>query len=197
MNSTFLKINNFIEETKVEGPFIRSALWLQGCSILCEDCCNQHMQNFDEGTKTTIEKLYESILSAKAENNEIEGLTILGGEPLDQAKSLKKLLKTVKEKITNYGIILFTGYNWEEVQNDKEKAETAKLCDLLIAGPYNKSLKSASRRWIGSDNQTAVFVTDRYAKSLTPWPKGVIEIEITFNDYEISVNGTPTEGKLI
>lgn len=197
MNSVNLKINNFIEETKVEGPFIRSALWLQGCSILCEECCNPHMQNFDDGNEVETAKLYTSILSAKMKNPETEGLTILGGEPLDQAKPLGILLEKLKEKITNYGIILFTGYNWREVEKDSEKIKTAELCDLVIAGPYIKSLKSASRRWIGSDNQVAKFITDRYSKLLTPWPKGIIEFEITFKDSEISFNGTPTEGKIL
>ncbi len=196
---TYLNINSIIYNTAVEGPYHRTALWVQGCSINCADCCNTHMLSTTKSKVLSISEIVESLLNALVKNPEIEGISILGGEPLDQSTELLHLLKTIKEKIPNYGVILFTGYEWSQLTACPKKSQIIEFCDLIIAGPYKKELHSRKRRWIGSDNQSIQFTSPRYKKELQPWPKGKIELEISISDREILVTGTPLseERKLI
>lgn len=180
-----MQIARVEERTSVEGPGQRSAVWFQGCSIDCAACCNPEMQSSEGGVSMTPEEIAAAIIHART-----EGLTLLGGEPLDQTPELRELLQILR--FHSYrGIIMFSGYTWQQIMADPIKTETAQLCDLIIAGPYDKSSSPGSRRWIGSDNQTLHFVTDFYRQLEAEWPPFVKEIEVMISDGEILVNGTP------
>lgn len=180
-----MQIARVEERTSVEGPGQRSAIWFQGCSVKCTACCNPEMHDPAGGVRMTAEEVVDAIIHAGA-----EGLTLLGGEPLDQAGELSDLLKMLR--CHGYrGIIMFSGYTWQQIMADPVKKTAAELCDLIIAGPYDKSSSPGSRRWIGSDNQTLHFVTDFYRELAIEWPPFVKEIEIMIGDGEILVNGTP------
>lgn len=177
----------FEAKTTVEGPGERSALWLQGCSIRCPDCCNPELQDQHGGTGILVADLARQIVAARA-----EGLTLLGGEPLDQADELYDLLSLLRQE--NYqGIIMFSGYEWQAITADPARMKVVSLCDLVIAGPFDKRFAPGGRRWIGSDNQTLHFITGFYHELQRSWPKNVREIEIFIRDGVIMVNGTPLE----
>ena len=175
----------FEARTTVEGPGERSALWLQGCSIGCPGCCNPELQPGQGGVEVSVADLAAQILAAAA-----DGLTLLGGEPLDQANELFELLQLLRG--AGYqGIIMFTGYEWQEITATPEKRRVTELCDLVIAGPFERQRSPGGRRWIGSDNQTLHFITSFYDELRRSWPKFVREIEIFVRDGVIMVNGTP------
>lgn len=182
-----MRTARFEARTSVEGPGLRSALWLQGCSIRCPDCCNPELQPAAGGHDVSVEQLALQIVEAGA-----EGLTLLGGEPLDQAEELTDLLQRLRA--AGYrGIIMFTGYEWSDITKDPVKSGAAGLCDLVIAGPFIKEKSPGSRRWIGSDNQTTHFLTSCYSDLERQWPENKREIEIFIRDGVIMVNGTPLE----
>lgn len=182
-----MQIARFEAKTAVEGPGERSALWLQGCSLKCPDCCNPEMQQFGIGTTRSVEEIADLILQARA-----EGLTLLGGEPLDQARELLQLLQLLRQ--SGYcGIIMFSGYTWAEIEADSVRKSVAGLCDLVIAGRFERQFSPGGRRWIGSDNQTLHFVSDYYAGLRENWPENVREIEIFIRDGVIMVNGSPLD----
>ena len=87
-----MQIARFEAKTAVEGPGERSALWLQGCSLKCPGCCNPELQQFDNGQNLSVEEIAAQILQARA-----DGLTLLGGEPLDQARELLQLLQLLRQ----------------------------------------------------------------------------------------------------
>ncbi|MBU1106962.1 MAG: radical SAM protein [Candidatus Riflebacteria bacterium] len=180
-----MQIARVEERTSVEGPGLRTAIWLQGCSISCQDCCNPEMHDPNAGESMTAAELADAIIHARA-----DGLTLLGGEPLDQAAEVRELLLILRS-IGYRGVILFSGYTWEQIAADPIKAEVAQLSDLVIAGPFDKSRAPGVRRWIGSDNQTLHFQTDYYRLLAENWPPFVKEIEIVIGDGDILVNGTP------
>ncbi len=180
-----MQIARFEAKTSVEGPGIRSAVWLQGCSLGCQNCCNPEMHDFSAGQTVSPDELAEMILRAEA-----DGLSLLGGEPLDQADELLQMLKILK-KDYKHGIFLFSGYTYENILADKKKKAVTEFCDLLIAGPFFPELQSGARRWIGSDNQTVHYISEFYSKELKIWPAGKKEIEIIFGDNDILINGTP------
>ena len=180
-----MQIARVEERTSVEGPGWRTAVWLQGCSIGCPHCCNPEMHDPGTGKSMTAAELADAIVHARA-----DGLTLLGGEPLDQAAEVRDLLLILRRRGYR-GIILFSGYTWLQIAADQLKAEVARLCDLVIAGPFEQSSAPGTRRWIGSDNQTLHFPTSHYQELAENWPSFVKEIEIVIGDGDILVNGTP------
>jgi anaerobic ribonucleoside-triphosphate reductase activating protein len=177
----------FEAKTTVEGPGERSALWLQGCSIRCPDCCNPELQDCGAGVTVLPADLARKIIAAGA-----DGLTLLGGEPLDQADELYEMLVLLRQA-SYQGIIMFSGYEWGEIAACPDRMRVASLCDLVIAGRFDKKFSPGNRRWIGSDNQTLHFITSFYDDLKQSWPKNVREIEIFIRDGVIMVNGTPLE----
>ena len=145
------------------------------------------MQPFAGGVEMPAVELAGQILAAGA-----DGLSLLGGEPLDQAEEVFSLLQLLRRS-GYHGIIMFTGYEWSVVAADSHKLRVAELCDLVIAGPYDRGQAPGNRRWIGSDNQTLHFITGHYRELQQNWPVRQCEIEIFIKDGEIMVNGTPLE----
>lgn len=179
-----MQIARFMTHTDVEGPGTRSALWLQGCSIRCAHCCNQQMLDFEAGTKVSPQEL--AIEASKLPN---EGISILGGEPLDQAHELKIFLQEFKQRC-HQTVMLFTGYEWSCIAAEPSRASVVALCDLVIAGPFIKELSPDSRRWIGSKNQTIHFISSKYAKLKENWDKYRQEVDICVEDGRILINGS-------
>ncbi len=90
----------------------------------------------------------------------LEGLTLSGGEPLEQLQGLLALLQGVRLE-SRLSVILFTGWTFEEVGALPQADSLLSCVDLLIAGPYDPRRHLASRLR-GSSNQTLHFLTDRY-----------------------------------
>jgi len=156
MTENKINIAAIVTETGSEGPGRRFVIWVQGCSIKCDACCNPEMMEFNKGKWNTIDELFMLIIKSNC-----KGISILGGEPFDQAEPLGLLAKKVSD--AGIGIMVFTGYSLNYLQNNKKKNKLLlKYTDLLKTGPYIKEAHSYKRRWIGSDNQELHFISDRY-----------------------------------
>lgn len=175
----YLYIHDYIPVTEAEGPGKRFCIWLQGCSIRCEGCMAKHTWEIKTGEKIPIRDLVNLILSTK----EIEGVTILGGEPMDQSKALSVLLKEIKQ--AGLSVLLFTGYLMEHLMKDPEKKAVFELCDIVIDGPYIKEQTDFSRPLAGSANQRIFFLSERYHELTAP---NKVEIRMT-RQGKITVNG--------
>lgn len=169
-----IRINSYIPITKVEGVGARFAIWVQGCSIRCEGCANSHMWNFDGGTSYKICEFIEIIKSYK---DRIEGITWLGGEPTEQIQAITKISKVVQE--IGLSVILFTGYKYSNLKENKDFQTLIKYVDILIDGEYEQEKTDYSRAWVGSSNQNYYFLTDKYNKSVISEYKNKIEVRIT------------------
>ena len=148
-------------------------------------------------TEATVENLKEiedikedlrrAIQSAAEKRKDLEGLTLLGGEPFDQAQEAAQLAKEAKKH--GLSVLTFTGYRLEELRK-KGPAERKllKRTDLLIDGPFEEEKKSFDRPLVGSSNQRFHFLTDRYKKEdIMSW-KNSFEIRID-QDGRIWING--------
>ena len=187
-----MQVAEIIDLTEVEGPGLRSAIWLQGCSINCLNCCNQEFIPNVGGTLFNPVDLAHRFIEVKKTNPNVQGITILGGEPLDQSKELYLFIKEIKNK-SDLSIMLFTGYKYEKALQDELKKNVIELADLVIAGPFMQNFISNKRRWIGSSNQTVHFITDRYKYLEDNWEPYYKEIEFHIKDGEILINGMPID----
>ena len=79
--------------TEAEGPGKRFALWFQGCPMRCPGCCNPEMLPFEGGEKIPISRIVTDILAARRDYG-IEGITLLGGEPLAHAPAAAAITKS-------------------------------------------------------------------------------------------------------
>lgn len=95
-----------------------------------------------------------------AKDPETEGLTVSGGEPLQQADALAELIDVWKVR-TGAGVIVLTGYQWDEVDGDPLRRVAISRADLVVAGRYNARLHVGSGLR-GSGNKTYHFLTDRF-----------------------------------
>ncbi len=172
-----IKINSYIPMTDVEGVGTRFAIWVQGCSIHCKGCANSHMWDFNGGTSYPVEEVINLI---KLYKKEIDGITWLGGEPLEQIEAVTQISKAVQD--LGLSVILFTGYEFKNLIDKNEVQNLIKFVDILIDGKYDKDQQDFSRAWIGSKNQTYHFLTDRYNESVISKYKNKVEIRITPNN---------------
>lgn len=155
-----LEIAGLVPATEAEGPHRRFAVWVQGCTLACPGCCNPEM--FVRGRGRTIElaALLEAI-SASARSAGIEGITVLGGEPLQQRAGVAALCEAVAA--TGLGVIVFTGYTLDEARAQVGFERLWGCVDTLVEGRFDARQADAGRRFIGSRNQTLVHRTPRYA----------------------------------
>ena len=194
--SDVVRVLRFLPATEAEGPGRRAALWVQGCSIRCPGCFNPHSWAFDGGEPVGWPELVEAVRTAAADLA-IEGLTLLGGEPFDQAAPLAALAEAVQAE--GLSVMTFTGYVLEDLRaagrDDWDRLLTA--TDLLVDGPYLAHRPERRRPWVGSDNQRFWFLTDRYAHlsdELDSIPNR-LEIRISRSG-EVAVNGFATVAAL-
>jgi anaerobic ribonucleoside-triphosphate reductase activating protein len=184
-----LQVAQVVPCTEAEGPGRRFALWFQGCPLRCPGCCNPEMLPFEGGTIIPLSALVEQIEEA-ARSNGVEGITLLGGEPLAHAAGAAALAKAMRER--GLSVMVFSGYTLEEARQspDPAVAELLALTDILVDGPYLREQPETRRRWIGSANQRVHFLSDRYSADDPRWllPN---TLEIRLRGPELTVNGFP------
>lgn len=161
-NSGFLiNIAHIEYNCKVLGPGNRSVIWVQGCNLNCKNCINKNLQSFEKRNLFKPLELFNEIM-LKKEN--IEGITITGGEPFLQAKALSEFAVMVKKE--NLSIQVYTGFYLEELISSKDKFVYKFLdnIDVLIDGRYKESDKEL-KNYRGSSNQRVLLFTERYNES--------------------------------
>lgn len=175
--------------TEAEGPGKRFAIWCQGCNRRCEGCCNPDMQEFIQNIIVDVEDLKKLILRSKKENG-IEGISLLGGEPLLQSQGLLELAQWCET--IDLSVVLFTGYTYTEILNSTNQyvRDLLNYVDILVDGPFVKSLYDNKRDWVGSTNQNVLFLSNRYIKGCE-YEKKEHSMEILISEREILINGWP------
>lgn len=137
------------------GPGVRISIFIQGCTFNCKNCFNPETHDFNAG-KEFNDKTIDRIIEL-AQPDYIEGLSILGGEPL-HPKNLKgttELAKKFKEVYPNKTIWIWTGFLYDYDLKDKEIVE---YIDVLVDGQFKDELKNPKLQWRGSENQRVIDV---------------------------------------
>lgn len=158
-----INLAGFLARSSVNGPGIRSVVWVQGCPIHCEGCFNPQFLPFNLGQQVTPSSLADIICARK----DIEGTTFSGGEPFAQADALGDLGEQLKKR--SHSIVTFTGFSPDIILNSTRPSwqRLVAVTDLLIAGPYISTLK-CDEPWIGSSNQRIIPLTDTIPLPISP-----------------------------
>jgi anaerobic ribonucleoside-triphosphate reductase activating protein len=191
---TTIELAHVVPVSAAEGPHERFAVWVQGCSLACPGCCNPELFERGRGRRIAVDELVEQVLAA-ARVHAIEGLTVLGGEPLEQLPALIDLCTAVQQ--AGLGVIVFSGFTLAEARERPGFAELWRVIDTLVDGRFvarepEPSLRAGGRRFIGSRNQGLRHRSDRYADPALWTGQGdPVELRIGPGG-QLSVHGSPS-----
>ena len=181
-------VARFVARTVAEGPGVRSAIWVQGCTIRCAGCFNPHLWTARGGEPTAPAVLAQRVLAAGT-----DGVTLLGGEPFEQAARQGPRAGGVPA--AGRSVMTFTGYELAHLRRlaadgRTDVAALLEATDLLVAGPFRRDLLDRERPWVGSTNQEFVHLTDRLAGLGDARTAGPDRVEVTVAaSGAVSVNG--------
>ena len=135
-----MKYAGIIKNDLSAAPGISVSFFTQGCPHHCKGCHNPETWDFDGGKEFTYDVLNE-VIDALTANGVERSLSILGGEPLCEENIFLTLLliKTVKERLPNTKIYIWTGYYYDELikrTSDSHLKAILDYTDYLIDGPY-------------------------------------------------------------
>lgn len=136
------------------GPGCRVSLFVSGCSLHCKDCFNKDSWDFNAGTKFT-KQTKDTIIEA-LKDPYIEGFSLLGGEPFepDHQEDLLELLSSVKKIYPNKSIWCWTGNSYRTIMTNP----LLKYIDIIVTGPFIKSLANPTLQYRGSSNQQIIII---------------------------------------
>ena len=152
-----IRLHGFVPASRANGPGVRAVAWVQGCSLACPGCYNPDTHTPGDGTRVSVDDLFHRITSL---GDSIEGVTISGGEPLQQLRPVLALLRRLRAE-TSLSTLLFSGYRWEEIARMSVANELLACLDVLIAGRYDETRRVA-QSLRGSSNKTLHLLTTRY-----------------------------------
>lgn len=149
---------------KITGPDVnngdgcRITLWLPGCTHKCPGCHNAHTHDYNQGQEFNEDTFNELI--EKLDKSHIQGLTISGGDPLDQSNEvlddLYSLLYRLRNRLPEKDIWLYTGFYIDKL--GPRQIDVVDMCDVVVDGPYIQSKRDVSLPFRGSENQTIVKI---------------------------------------
>ena len=148
------RIHGTAQDSIVDGPGIRFAVFVQGCPHRCEGCHNPESHDPAGGRETTTEEI---IAQMKA-NPLLDGLTLSGGEPMCAAEACLEIALAAKAARLN--VWCYTGYTWEALLKEADPARMALLrqVDVLVDGPFMLAERSLELTFCGSRNQRLIDV---------------------------------------
>ena len=147
-----IQVSGVTYRSTVNGPGIRTVLHTQGCTIGCPGCFNKHTWDLSGGTSVDTYLLAANILSGSDSSN---GLTLSGGEPMQQITALRLLVKTIRSWRPETNVLMFSGWNKKTLDLVEGLNNLSQHIDAIIAGPYDKGQKSSGL--VASDNQELII----------------------------------------
>lgn len=148
------------------GPGLRLIFWVQGCALRCtRQCLNPQYLSQSGGYLVEPAIFAQKLLRLACDFNEVEGVTVLGGEPFEQAGALVHTLAPVKE--SGLSVMVYSGFTLEALEAQTEPAvhRLLRLCDLLVDGPFLPAEFDETLIWRGSRNQRVLPLSGRYSET--------------------------------
>jgi anaerobic ribonucleoside-triphosphate reductase activating protein len=156
-----IRIHAFEPRSRANGPGTRFVVWFQGCTLGCPGCFNPATHDLGGGRTVTLAELIDELTRA-ARAGTLEGLSLSGGEPLQQAEAARALLDAARA--LGLSTLAFSGYTLDEIRDRPGGPEVLARLDVLIDGRYvaRDRLATGLR---GSANQRIQLLTARYTRA--------------------------------
>ena len=147
-----IRIAGFENDSIVDGPGFRLAVFTQGCPHHCPGCHNPETHPFEGGqevdTSRIIEKMQEDPL--------LDGLTLSGGEPFCQPEPCRELARAAHAQGMN--VWAYTGFTFEQLLEKPEVLPLLREVDVLVDGRFILEQRTLELRFRGSKNQRLIDV---------------------------------------
>ena len=139
------------------GPGVRVSLFVSGCRNHCRGCFNPETWDFSYGKPFTTETEDEILIALRP--SWIQGLSILGGEPMEpeNQQALLPFIRRVKEELPDKDIWIYTGYLLEGIGTSPLLSYT----DVVVDGPFMEEQKDAGLAFRGSRNQRIIHLREK------------------------------------
>ena len=139
------------------GPGVRVSIFMQGCTFHCKNCFNPETHDFMGGQEFTHDTI-EQVLSL-CENEHVEGLSILGGEPMHPVniEGTTALAKEFKKRFPQKNLWVWSGFLFDK---DLQNKEVLNYIDVLVDGQYVDALRDPRLKYNGSSNQRVIKVPE-------------------------------------
>ncbi|MEU0414101.1 4Fe-4S single cluster domain-containing protein [Streptomyces griseorubiginosus] len=180
------------------GPGRRLGVWTQGCSVRCAGCLALDTWEPASGVSLPVEEFRE--LWGQALEQGADGLTVSGGEPGDQPRSLVSLLRAAREEATGRAadVLVYTGHPLAELIRRAPELIDEQLADAVISEPFRADAPT-TLIWRGSANQTVTPITplghERYGPHLEHRPERA-PMQLLASDHDAWLIGVPRQGEL-
>ena len=150
----WLNLADLAYDVTTLGPGRRIVVWVQGCLLRCPGCISPEWQPLRANQLVRVDELAERLL----ERPDHHGLTLSGGEPMLQARSLLRLWRLVQVGQPEWNLIVFSGFTRRQLLTEGQPDRVGLLlaADAFIAGPYLQA-ENESRGLRGSANQEIFF----------------------------------------
>ena len=147
-----MRIYGLVQDSIVDGPGFRFVCFVQGCPHHCPGCHNPDSHSPAGGKEMSVEAVGAELLK----NPLTDGLTLSGGEPMDQAEDCLALARLAHSRGLN--VWCYTGYTYEFLAAQGTPAQRSLLeeADVLVDGPFLLERRTLSLPWRGSDNQRLI-----------------------------------------
>ncbi|HAP51147.1 MAG TPA: anaerobic ribonucleoside-triphosphate reductase activating protein [Porphyromonadaceae bacterium] len=146
-----MRVLRIVEGTSVDGPGLRTSVYLAGCAHHCPGCHNPQSWDPAGGDDMSVDELMRVIAWNEAP------LTLSGGDPLAQPEQVLELVRRVKTEL-NINIWLYTGYTWEQIVADRRLADVVRWVDVVVEGPFILAQRDITLHFRGSSNQRIIDV---------------------------------------
>ena len=160
-----MRILDIVEGTTVDGPGLRTSIYVAGCRHQCEGCHNPQSWDFAGGHEMDVEDLLAVIKA-----DEMSNVTFSGGDPFYQVDAFTELARRIKQE-TNKPIWCWTGFTLEEIQADAHLAQLLPWLDVLVDGPFIQEQRDTQLHFRGSANQRIIHLVpeeDDYIPGTVP-----------------------------
>lgn len=145
-----LRVVDIVEGTSVDGPGLRTSIYLAGCDHHCPGCHNPQTWDFNAGHDMTVDEILKVV-----DYNDFN-VTLSGGDPVYQASRLLPLLKMLKDREKT--VWMYTGFTYDQLLQMPEAARLLPYLEAIVDGPFIEALRDTNLQFRGSSNQRIIYL---------------------------------------
>lgn len=146
------QVMDIMRGTTVDGPGFRTSIYLAGCNHHCPGCHNPQSWDKDAGNTMTLDEILKIV------EEEDFNVTLSGGDPLFNPESAKALVDTLVRN--GRKVWVYTGYTWEEIIKSEILKAAIENADVVVDGPFIKTMHDPDLIFRGSSNQRLIKVKE-------------------------------------